>query len=117
MAANLLRLEGEKIEVVPDTKAGKASVISDKDLDILLDRSPEVFVDRGKGWTAHAQTDEEGAADVEGEGEEREERSKAKERRAAFAVYEAPTDEGNDALAALLGEDMDALEVEDADEA
>ncbi|KAH8105154.1 SNF2-family ATP dependent chromatin remodeling factor snf21 [Cristinia sonorae] len=88
MAASLLKLEGEKIQVVPDTAAGKASVISDKDLDMLLDRRPEVFVDRGKGWTS-AQAEKEG--DAPGE-------------KAAFAVYEAPANEGNDALADMMGE-------------
>ena len=51
MAASLLRLEGEKIEVVPNTKEGKQS---DQDLDILLDRSPGVFTDRGSGWSSKA---------------------------------------------------------------
>lgn len=52
MAASLLRLEGEKIEVVPNTTEGKQSVLSDEDLDVLLDRRPEVFAERGKGWTS-----------------------------------------------------------------
>jgi ATP-dependent DNA helicase len=50
MAASLLRLEGEKIEVVPETKEGKKAVLSDEDLEMLLDRSPEVFNERGEGW-------------------------------------------------------------------
>jgi len=54
MAAALLRLEGEKIEVVPDTKEGKQGVLSDADLDVLLDRRPEVFVERQKGWISGA---------------------------------------------------------------
>ncbi|KAI0072353.1 hypothetical protein K474DRAFT_1667957 [Panus rudis PR-1116 ss-1] len=86
MAASLLKLEGEKIEVVPDTAAGKASVISDEDLDMLLDRRPEVFADRGKGWTSA------------------EERKTAK---TAFAVYDAPADQGNDALAGMMGEPIE----------
>jgi ATP-dependent DNA helicase len=81
MAAALLRLEGEQIAVVPDTPEGKASVLSDADMEILLDRSPEVFTDRRKGWTSA-----EGA-------------------NAAFAVYEPPADEGNDALAGMMGEE------------
>ena len=93
MAANLLKLEGEKIDVVPSTDAGKANIISDADLDLLLDRSPEVFSDRGKGWTSGKATkrrdEEEGT------------------RKAAFAVFEGPMDEGNDALAKLLGEDVE----------
>ena len=54
MAAALLRLEGEKIEVVPDTKEGKQGVLSDADLDVLLDRRPEVFAERQKGWISGA---------------------------------------------------------------
>ncbi|KAG7452973.1 uncharacterized protein BT62DRAFT_925514 [Guyanagaster necrorhizus] len=84
MAASLLRLEGEKIDVVPETVEGKANVISDLDLDALLDRSPKVFADRGQGWTQ------------EKEG-----------KKAAFAVYEAPQNEGNDALAKMLSEDIE----------
>lgn len=86
MAAALLKLEGEKIQVVPDTAAGKASVISDEDLDTLLDRRPEVFSDRGKGWTS---------------GE------KGETEKTAFAVYDAPADEGNDMLAGMMGEPIE----------
>jgi ATP-dependent DNA helicase len=95
MAASLLKLEGEKIEVVPNTAEGKAGVISDADLDMLLDRSPEVFSDRGQGWTsseAEATTAKKG------------------KKAAAFAVYDAPAEEGNDALAHMLGENPDVIE-------
>ncbi|THH31280.1 hypothetical protein EUX98_g2915 [Antrodiella citrinella] len=85
MAASLLRLEGEKIQVVPNTAAGKASVISDENLDTLLDRSPAVFVDRGRGWTSAETIGQAG-------------------KKAVFAVYEAPAHEGNDALADMMGE-------------
>lgn len=91
MAASLLKLEGEKIDVVPNTAAGKANVISDEDLAALLDRSPEVFADRGKGWTSSTIDPEKPAG----------------KRKAAFAVFEGPVDEGNDALAKLLGEDIE----------
>ncbi|KZT38405.1 hypothetical protein SISSUDRAFT_1021506 [Sistotremastrum suecicum HHB10207 ss-3] len=87
MAAELLRLEGEKIEVVPNTDAGKARVISDKDLDSLLDRSPEVFRDRGDGWSK--------------KGEEQEEGQKA------FEVFQLPRDTGNDGLAKMFGGDLE----------
>ncbi|KAF9467553.1 SNF2 family N-terminal domain-containing protein [Collybia nuda] len=87
MAASLLRLEGEKIDVVPSTAEGKAGVLSDEDLEVLLDRSPSVFADRGKGWTS--------TGDVP--------------KKTAFAVYEAPVDQGNDALAKMLGEHADEL--------
>jgi ATP-dependent DNA helicase len=83
-AAALLELEAENIEVVPDNASGRASVLSDADLDALLDRSPEVYAGRGKGW-AKAK-----AAGAEGD---------------AFAVFEAPVDTGNSALANMLGED------------
>jgi ATP-dependent DNA helicase len=86
--AALLALEGEQIEVVPSTAAGRAGVLSDADLDALLDRSPEVFAERRQGW-AHAK--------APADGEKRE--------GAAFAVFEAPVDTGNGALANMLGEE------------
>lgn len=90
MAASLLKLEGEQINVVPSTKAGRAGVLSDEDLDVLLDRSAEVFTDRGKGWTrAEGELRSNGAAKM------------------AFAVFEGPVDEGNDALAKIMGEDAE----------
>lgn len=91
MAAALLRLESEKIDVVPDNEEGKQRVLSDRHLDMLLDRSPEVFESRGLGWTS------------QGEGVGGEDRGHTK--KTAFAVYERPMDEGNDALAAMVGED------------
>ena len=115
MAASLLRLEGEKIEVVPNTKEGKASVLSDEDLDMLLDRSPGVFADRGKGWT-HT-TSKPSVADSYSSPSPSATPSKstrgtraaeAKSTRAAFAVYNAPVDEGSDALAKMFGEDINA---------
>lgn len=99
MAADLLRLEGEKIDVVPDVEddgdddddGGKRKgcdkhrdrVLSDRHLDMLLDRSPEVFESRGLGWTS-------GADEI---------------KKAAFAVYEAPKNQGTDALTAMMDED------------
>jgi ATP-dependent DNA helicase len=88
IAANLLRLEGEKIEVVPKSEAGKTKLISDAELDKLLDRSPEVFTDRGQGWTSGQKGGE-----------------KAKSGDVAFEVFTAPTDKGNDTLATMLAED------------
>ncbi|TFY77398.1 hypothetical protein EWM64_g6613 [Hericium alpestre] len=95
MATSLLTLEGEKIEVVQSTAAGKASVISDAELDSLLDRRPEVFQGRGKGWTSAGLPKTKGTKkpDASTDG-------------AAFAVYETTHDEGNDALARMLGEDV-----------
>lgn len=94
MAASLLRLEGEKIDVVPNTAEGKAGVLSDEDLEMLLDRSPEVFADRGQGWTSTAGASRQGGA------------GERVGKKTAFAVYGAPVDEGNDALAKMLGEDV-----------
>lgn len=114
MAASLLRLEGEKIEVVPNTKEGKASVLSDKDLDMLLDRSPEVFAGRGKGWThttAKPSSDSDPSPSPSATPSKRKRGARvaeAKGTRAAFAVYDAPVDEGSDALAKMFGEDMNA---------
>ena len=91
MAAALLRLEGDHIEVVPETQEGKAGVLSERDLALLLDRSEAVYADRRKGWSsegAGAGAGEEGA------------------RKAAFAVYEAPVHGGNELVARLMGEDV-----------
>ncbi|KDQ25239.1 hypothetical protein PLEOSDRAFT_1066398 [Pleurotus ostreatus PC15] len=94
MAAELLQLEGEKIEVVPNTTAGKRSVLSDADLRVLLDRSPEVFTERGRGWTSA------------GNGEGVHSRGNVKGAKTAFAVYEPAANEANEAVAAILGEDI-----------
>ncbi|KAH9051384.1 SNF2-family ATP dependent chromatin remodeling factor snf21 [Lactarius deliciosus] len=109
MAAHLLELEGEHIEVVPSTAAGKRSVISDAELDMLLDRRKEVFEGRGIGWKS-------GAAAAKGRtnkaanswGAETPRRQRADADSGLFEVYEAPVDEGNDALAHMLGEDVSA---------
>ncbi|KAF5351508.1 hypothetical protein D9758_007191 [Tetrapyrgos nigripes] len=104
MAADLLKLEGEEIEVVPNTSEGKANVLSDRDLEVLLDRSPEVFVERGKGWTSAG----DGHGDGEGKGKGNAvEVSEDNGKKAAFEVFEAPKDAGNDALARMLGEETD----------
>lgn len=80
------RLEGEKIQVVSSTEAGRASVISDEDLNTLLDRRPEVFADRQKGWTSAGQAEEAAVEVVEPDA--------AAKTKTAFAVYEAPANEG-----------------------
>lgn len=87
MAASLLKLEGEKIDIV---SAGD-KVISDKDLDALLDRSPKVFTERGKGW---GQTAGDAAQD-----------RPADDSKTAFAVFEQAKDEANEGLARMMGED------------
>ncbi|KAI0300001.1 SNF2 family N-terminal domain-containing protein [Multifurca ochricompacta] len=102
MAAQLLELEGEHIEVVPSTAAGKRSVISDAELDMLLDRRKEVFEGRGLGWKS-------GQSGKKGDYKDRRATSTPGLRNAdggLFEVYEAPQDEGNDALAHMLGEDV-----------
>ena len=107
MAASLLRLEGEKIEVVPNTKEGKQGVLSDEDLDILLDRSPEVFTDRGSGWSSkasHRPRGEAASSTATQEPEVVSHETLGGGKKAAFAVYEAPVDEGNDTLAKMMGE-------------
>jgi len=113
MAADLLRLEVEKIDVVPDddeddvddvmmerngetrkSKTRQRQVLSDEHLEMLLDRRPEVFKERGLGWNS---SKEKGGCNG---GDERE------CRQTAFAVYEMPREQGNDALTALTGEDV-----------
>ncbi|KAF8553112.1 hypothetical protein OG21DRAFT_1414866 [Imleria badia] len=90
MAAALLRLEGDHIEVVPETREGKQGVLSDQDLDMLLDRSEAVYADRHKGWSSER---EGGVGEAPG-------------RKAAFAVYEAPVHGGNELVARIMGEDV-----------
>ncbi|KAJ6563318.1 P-loop containing nucleoside triphosphate hydrolase protein [Mycena vulgaris] len=87
MAAELLRLEGEQIDVLPAEPRAGADVLSDADLEALLDRSPAVFADRGTGW-----------------------RSAAPAERAAFAVFEPPVEGADEALAGMMGEG-DGVEV------
>jgi ATP-dependent DNA helicase len=107
MAAQLLELEGEHIEVVPSTAAGKRSVISDAELEMLLDRRKEVFEGRGVGWKSGAAAAKArantGAYNGGAETPRRHRRADADG--GVFEVYEAPVDEGNDALAHMLGED------------
>jgi ATP-dependent DNA helicase len=110
-----MKLEGEKIEVVPNTMEGKMNVLSDEDLNLLLDRSPEVFEGRGEGWAkgigggsaaAGASTASTGArggknparVNVAGKGA-------TKKGGAAFEVYVPAKDVGNDALAKMMDDD------------
>jgi ATP-dependent DNA helicase len=100
ISAALLRVEGEKIDVVPNTKEGKQGVLSDADLDVLLDRRPEVFSKRRKGWIS-------GAGGVAQDGMDQDVSNVVDHaavgagKKAAFAVYEAPVDEGNDSLSEM----------------
>lgn len=110
MAASLLALEGEKIEVVPDTEAGKKSIMSDADLDALLDRRKEVFEGRGAGWTSATAGAEKAGKGGKGGKKAKDEDGKDGEgdRKGLFEVYEAPKDEGNEALARMMAEDEPA---------
>jgi ATP-dependent DNA helicase len=71
----MLQLEGEKINLVHQGD----EIISDANLEVLLDRRPEVFTHRSKGWTGKS--------------------------KGTFEVYEAEKDEGNDGLARMMGEE------------
>ena len=105
MAAALLRVEAEKIDVVPNTKEGKQGVLSDADLEVLLDRRPEVFSERRKGWISGA-----GGVAQDGMGQDASDVDHATMgagKKAAFAVYEAPVEEGNDSLSKMRGEEED----------
>lgn len=117
MAATLLKLESEHIEVVPSTREGKRGVLSDEDLDMLLDRSEAVFLDRGKGWSAGGgvvvarDTDTAGkpTPGEEGDGKDGAGATAAVPqvgKRAAFAVYEAPVNQANEWVTKIMGEDV-----------
>ena len=117
----LHRLEGERIQVVPRGDAGRASVISDRDLDTLLDRRPAVFVDRQKGWSSAGVVEDAealvgaagaGAGATQGPARRAPAAAPAEPKpKMAFAVYEAPVQaEGN-----VLGM-MDGMDDEDEDD-
>jgi ATP-dependent DNA helicase len=88
IAADLLRLEGEQIKVVPKGEAGKkTALLSDKELEMLLDRSIDEMANRGKGWNSAGVDLEESDA------------------KAAFAVFDGPTEQGgSDMMSRLMGE-------------
>ncbi|KAI6021044.1 SNF2 family N-terminal domain-containing protein [Pisolithus marmoratus] len=118
MAVALLKLESEQIEVVPATREGKRGVLSDEDLDMLLDRNEAVFLDRGKGWSAGggvivAAHDTDAGKPAVGEGDGKVSAGDAAAvpqpvvgKRAAFAVYSAPVNQANEWVAKLMGEDV-----------
>jgi ATP-dependent DNA helicase len=110
MAAELLELEGEHIEVVQNSAAGKHGVISDAELDVLLDRRKEVFEGRGVGWKSGASSvgrgDGDGVAPHVAAAAAMRVPGRGRVDGGLFEVYEAPKDEGNDALAHMLGEDV-----------
>jgi ATP-dependent DNA helicase len=92
LAQQLLELEGEKITVVSKDD----QIISDADLDALLDRSPEVFTTRSVGWTSKDAST----------GGVKSRKSKGGEN-AAFEVYNQQLDEASEGLAKLMGENAD----------
>ena len=112
MAAELLELEGEHIEVVQSTAAGKRGIISDAELDMLLDRRKEVFEGRRVGWKSGKAVAKSGGAKASSSSSSPSRASTVTPRRGGgadsglFEVYEAPADEGNDALAHMLGEEV-----------
>ena len=90
MAADLLRLEGEQIQIVPSTAAGKKAIaLSDEELNMLMDRNLVEMANRGTGWnSAGARA---GAT-----------------KKAAFAVFNAPPlDQESDVVSNMMGESMD----------
>jgi len=125
MAAQLLQLEGEHIEVVQNTADGKRGIISDAELDMLLDRRKEIFEGRGVGWKSGASVKNRGGVVVGDRATPTSAAATAATAAASvmaspgrranvdrksdlFEVYEAPKDEGNDALAHMLGEEVAA---------
>lgn len=87
MARALLDLEGEEINVADASD----KIISDADLEMLLDRSPEAYA-RQKGWAA-------GLGKV---GQKDRETQLAKGERTAFEVFETQRDEAAEGLAHMF---------------
>ncbi|BEI90220.1 uncharacterized protein CcaverHIS019_0302900 [Cutaneotrichosporon cavernicola] len=87
MARALLDLDGEEINVADASD----KIISDADLEVLLDRSPEAYA-RQKGWAA-------GLGKV---GQKGREAQLAKGERTAFEVFETQRDEAAEGLAHMF---------------
>ena len=92
IAADLLRLEGEQIKVVPKGEAGKKTVLlSDEELEMLLDRNTDEMANRGHGWNSAGINPEESSTKAS----------------AAFAVFNGPTEhDGSDVMSRLMGESV-----------
>ena len=92
IATDLLRLEGEQIKVIPKGETGKKmALLSDEELEMLLNRNVEEMANRGQGWNSTGVN-------------LRENGSKAA---AAFAVFNGPTEQdGTDVMSRLMGEPM-----------
>ena len=71
-------------------------VISDEELNMLLDRSADVFRERGSGWDS-----KKGLEDIKADNVEK------KRNDPKFAVYTGAAESGNEVLAGLLGEDVE----------
>ncbi|KZT57459.1 hypothetical protein CALCODRAFT_496102 [Calocera cornea HHB12733] len=97
MAASMLALEGEKINIV----AHGDEIISDKDLEVLLDRSPEAFSGRATGWTAGASEVKRVASPGKKKGAEQ---KRLRSKGVAFEVIETQVDEASERLAKVMGE-------------
>ncbi|KAH9172408.1 hypothetical protein EDB89DRAFT_2242872 [Lactarius sanguifluus] len=87
------------------TAAGKRGVISDTELDILLDRCKEVFEGRGVGWKGGTAAAKGRRADKgDDDGAETHRQCRTDGDGGLFEVYEALADEGNDTLEHMFGE-------------
>lgn len=92
IAADLLRLEGEQIKVVPKGEAGKKTILlSDEELEMLLDRNLDEMANRGKGWNSAGVNLRESDTKTS----------------ATFAVFSGPTEQdGSDVMSKLMGESV-----------
>lgn len=96
LATQLLHLESEKIHIVSSVEDTNADeVISNEALAKLLDRSPAVFEERGKGWKVDRGKDTEESAKNGATGGPI----------TAFEVFEHVEDQANNGLARMMGED------------
>lgn len=87
IASQLLALESEQVKLVKDEND---QIITDHELDLLLDRSPAAY-QRKMGWVSNAHAD-----DPKKPGK------KSAPGRSAFEVTETKTDEANEEIAKLL---------------
>lgn len=97
MAAEMMKLDADKIEIVSGIESEAEQVLSDKDLEVLLDRRKDVFRDRKKDWDGKGEEAGVVAAAAEIEAVE-------DERNTRFGVYEGHDDNGDNMLAGLMGE-------------
>ena len=93
IAADLLRLEGEQIKVVPKGEVGKKTVLlSDQELEMLFNRNIGEMANRGQGWNSAGVNPKESDAKTT----------------AAFAVFNGPMEQdGSDMMSRLMGEPVE----------